>query len=358
MPLFMDFHQLENVTVEEVKKAHMADLAIQERYGVRYLQYWVNPKAGTVFCLTEGPDKETCELVHKLAHGNIACALTEVEPGFYRSVMGEDHQLDHGHVKTHTGAEDLGYRTVLVISLLGKLIGSSPTPYSTIGVPRTTHDFVSEKISDFAGREVPSLFHEGIVGVFDDVNHALLCAIHLQEQLSDSGHGLLFFRMGLASSQPVRSDGDFFMHTIRTAFQLSKAASGNQIVVSALSRKLCQSDFGSASSVIRYVDMPTEEFITTLIANIEASHYDHDLTIPGLSHQMGFSQPQFYRKVVSVTGRAPNDFLRDLRLERGLSLLRDKVGNVSQVAMEVGYSNPSYFARCFARKFGCTPSLV
>src|SRR6188472_2803424 len=100
MPLYMDFHKFDSITIEDVKTAHMADVAIQDKYGVKYHQFWVNQDAGTVFCLCEGPDKETCELVHQLAHGNKACALTEVESGFYKALMGENHGTDiYGLVK-------------------------------------------------------------------------------------------------------------------------------------------------------------------------------------------------------------------------------------------------------------------
>jgi len=42
MPLFMDFHKIDNVTIEDVKTAHIADKAIQNQFGVRYYQFWVN----------------------------------------------------------------------------------------------------------------------------------------------------------------------------------------------------------------------------------------------------------------------------------------------------------------------------
>jgi hypothetical protein len=56
MPLFMDFHKIENITLDAVRMAHSADEAIQDRYGVKYHQFWVNEEAGSVFCLVEGPD--------------------------------------------------------------------------------------------------------------------------------------------------------------------------------------------------------------------------------------------------------------------------------------------------------------
>lgn len=54
----MDFHKFEKVTLDDVRSAHTADEAIQEKYGVKYHQYWVNEKEGTVFCLVESPDAE------------------------------------------------------------------------------------------------------------------------------------------------------------------------------------------------------------------------------------------------------------------------------------------------------------
>jgi AraC-like DNA-binding protein len=70
------------------------------------------------------------------------------------------------------------------------------------------------------------------------------------------------------------------------------------------------------------------------------------------------SRPQFYRRITSITGKTPSEFLRSVRLEKALIMLRNKTGNVTQVALEVGYGNPSYFAKCFSEKFGCLPSEV
>ena len=56
MPLFMDMHSLDGgVKADDVAKAHMADLQTQDRYGVRYLRYWVDEKNGKVFFATMEP---------------------------------------------------------------------------------------------------------------------------------------------------------------------------------------------------------------------------------------------------------------------------------------------------------------
>ena len=79
MPLYMDVHHVDRgVTEADVAKAHEADLATQDQYGVQYKKYWVNEATGTIFCLVEAPDAEAANRVHKEAHGLVADEIFEV----------------------------------------------------------------------------------------------------------------------------------------------------------------------------------------------------------------------------------------------------------------------------------------
>jgi hypothetical protein len=82
MPLFMDMHSLDGgVKAEDVAKAHMADLQTQDRYGVRYLRYWVDEGKGKIFCLVDAPSEDAANRVHRDAHGLVADALYPVIEG-------------------------------------------------------------------------------------------------------------------------------------------------------------------------------------------------------------------------------------------------------------------------------------
>ncbi|MDP3984041.1 MAG: DUF4242 domain-containing protein [Acidimicrobiia bacterium] len=73
MPLFMDIHSLEGeVSAQEVAAAHLKDLAVQVAFGVDYRAYWVDEKAGKIFCLVDAPDAEAAHAVHRQAHGLVA----------------------------------------------------------------------------------------------------------------------------------------------------------------------------------------------------------------------------------------------------------------------------------------------
>ena len=81
MPLFMDMHAINGVTLDAVAKAHVADLKTQVGRDVRYLRYWVDVDRGRVFCLVEAPTAQAAADVHRDAHGLVAEQIYKVQEG-------------------------------------------------------------------------------------------------------------------------------------------------------------------------------------------------------------------------------------------------------------------------------------
>lgn len=82
MPLYLDVHQhVPGATAKDVADAHMKDLKVQGKYGVKYLKYWLDASNGKIFCLVEAPNKETAARVHREAHGLVADDIYEVIEG-------------------------------------------------------------------------------------------------------------------------------------------------------------------------------------------------------------------------------------------------------------------------------------
>src|SRR5262245_16504247 len=82
MSLFMDTHTIGGpVTVDDVAKAHAADLQTQDAHGVHYLRYWVDEQHGKIFCLVDAPDADAAATVHREAHGLIADEIYPVAEG-------------------------------------------------------------------------------------------------------------------------------------------------------------------------------------------------------------------------------------------------------------------------------------
>lgn len=81
MPLYMDVHRIKGATANAVADAHAKDLEVQEKHGVDFKHYWVDEKAGTVFCLVEAPTPEAARRVHAEAHGLLPDEVHEVTQG-------------------------------------------------------------------------------------------------------------------------------------------------------------------------------------------------------------------------------------------------------------------------------------
>lgn len=95
-----------------------------------------------------------------------------------------------------------------------------------------------------------------------------------------------------------------------------------------------------------------EKFRTIIQGNLDNS----DLNVETISHEMGISRAQLYRKIKSITGISPNDIIREARMKRADRLLETTDKSVSEIAYEVGFSSPSYFTKCYREFFGRTPN--
>jgi hypothetical protein len=80
VPTFMDVHEGMHVTPQQLAEAHQKDVEAQKGTGVEYTRYWLDSKAGKVFCLATGPNKDAVAAVHKKA-GHPAHELYEVSEG-------------------------------------------------------------------------------------------------------------------------------------------------------------------------------------------------------------------------------------------------------------------------------------
>ena len=82
MALFMDVHHhVPGLTAAAAAAAHQKDLAVQAKYGVKFLRYWYDEATGQIFCLSWAPNREAAMAVHREAHGLVADEIVEVKEG-------------------------------------------------------------------------------------------------------------------------------------------------------------------------------------------------------------------------------------------------------------------------------------
>ncbi len=101
-----------------------------------------------------------------------------------------------------------------------------------------------------------------------------------------------------------------------------------------------------------------QKFLQQLQKIIEKHISDEDLNVESLSEKMDISRVTLNKKIQALTGETAVEFIRFYRLKRAMQLLKENFGTVLDVALEVGFSNPSYFAGCFKEKFHQLPSDI
>ncbi len=97
-------------------------------------------------------------------------------------------------------------------------------------------------------------------------------------------------------------------------------------------------------------------FIQQIMKYIEENIDDSELSIDGIASYISISRSSMFKKIKSMTGLAPVDFIKEVRLQRATQLIETGEFNISQVAYMIGMNDPRYFSKCFKQKYGVSPS--
>jgi CheY-like chemotaxis protein len=99
-----------------------------------------------------------------------------------------------------------------------------------------------------------------------------------------------------------------------------------------------------------------QKFLQNALSIITERMAEPGFGVETLAERMAVSHSLLLKKVEALTGEPPVDLIKRTRLNKAAKLIEGGFGNAFQVALEVGFSSPSYFTKCFKRQFGVNPS--
>lgn len=99
-----------------------------------------------------------------------------------------------------------------------------------------------------------------------------------------------------------------------------------------------------------------ERFVDKATKYIERHLDDTSLNVEQMASDIGMSRVQLYRRLVSVAGKTPSEFIRLVRLRHAARLLKESQSPVSEIAYKVGFASPRYFSKCFKELYGYMPT--
>src|SRR5690242_4023841 len=178
MPIFMDRHDMRDMTADAIAAAHRRDLEVQDKYGVRYMTYWFDRDRGTGFCLVDAPDAATAAQVHREAHGEIPSDIIAVDLAAVEAFLGRINCR-------HAGADgpeevDAALRAVMFTDIVGSTeMTTRLGDAAALNLVRVHDALVRRGLAANRGREIKHT-GDGIMAVFDDVPGALRAAADIQ----------------------------------------------------------------------------------------------------------------------------------------------------------------------------------
>ena len=357
----MDRHDVsETVTAENVAQIHQEDLKIQDQFGCRGLTYWFDDKRKTAFCLIEAPDAEAIRKMHDKAHGQVPHRVIEVNASIVESFLGrieDPEKVDNTELNI---INDPAFRTIMVIRLR-RLLLRQDDPAQFQSSLQHFNSTILNVLANYEGKPVRQSENHFLVS-FKSVTNAVHAALAVRSLFHETWKGIngntVLLKIALSAGVPVTEKELIFESTIKLAERMSRIVKG-EIIISSEVKELYNSENVRALHEDDSTFLLTEtdeEFLTLLMDYTESSWTNANLKVDDFSKPVGCSKSQLYRRIIVLTGNSPNTFIKEYRLSEALSLLNKKNSNVSEIAYETGFTSPSYFSKCFQKRYGQLPS--
>lgn len=361
MPIYMDRHDVsESVTAEIIAELHQQDLKVQDRFGCRGLTYWFDARRKTAFCLIEAPTKEAIHDMHDFAHGKVPHQVIEVDPSIVESFLGRIEDPVKEQDTELNIISDPAFRAIMVINIKLLALTKINLDRWQLGAQRLGR-VVPDILREFGGNLVKQSRDQFLLS-FRSVSKAVNAALRFREAVTEVRNGIpgdkFCLKVGLSTGEPVTAKNLIFQDAIRLAERMTMMGK-DEIVVSAEVRDLYDGENAvglTARKGVCCLSQEDEQFITRLMDHAEKNWCDTELKVEDLNKEVGYSKPQLYRKMILLTGKSPVTFIKDYRLDSALGKLNKEAGNVSQIAYETGFSSPSYFTKCFQKRYGQSPT--
>jgi signal transduction histidine kinase/DNA-binding response OmpR family regulator len=100
-----------------------------------------------------------------------------------------------------------------------------------------------------------------------------------------------------------------------------------------------------------------EKFLKSALEIVEKHIDEPGFSVEDFSHEIFMNRVTLYRKILSLTGKTPIEFIRSIRLKRAAQLLEKSGKSIAEIAYEVGFNNPKHFSKFFKEEFDVLPSL-
>jgi len=360
MPIYMDRHDFPNeIKAEHVAQMHQKDMKVEHLYNCKGMTYWCDEDRNTAFCLIDAPNRKAIQDMHEHVHGEYPHDIIEVDKNIVESFLGRIEDPENTSGTDLNIVDDSAFRAIMVIETNNYLNRVEANQLNVF--TQKFHNSVIKTISKFKGTIIKQDDCCYLLS-FKSITNAVHCGLKVQADIKyitpkfDRKKRIL--NIAISSGMPVTKKETIFEEVIEFSTRMCEVVNGKIVISKEVENLFMVENVNHIldKDLIRTLLPLEEKFLTQLMNHMEIVWSNPNIKLDELSSELGYSKSQLYRKLKAVSNKSPNLFIRDIKLNKSLSLFQKKLGNVSEVAFEVGFNSPAYFTKCFHERFGILPS--
>jgi len=322
------------------------------------MTYWIDENRESIFCLIEAPDKDAVKEMHHKAHGLIPHKIIEVSSSVVQSFLGriydpEEAETSQDGLKVFA---DPSYRVLIITKTIDPVL----LQYK-LGVERANellkehNNAIRRNISQCGGTEVEH-GGSGFIISFTSAAKAIACALAIQNDLPGHIADALGFKMSINGGEPIERSNRLFGDAIQLAHYMFAIPRDFKVIVASTVKDLAMKDHNQKNEKSFFSLSPQDEaLLDSLFGKLEENWQNAEFDVDDYCQAMAMSKSQLYRKTIALTGLSPNLLLKEFRLEKAKDLMKKQHYTISQITFDSGFTSPSYFTKCFKKKYGLLP---
>jgi class 3 adenylate cyclase len=246
MPIYMDRHNMEGLTAKDVAEAHLKDLSLQDKYGIKMLTYWFDENRGSGFCLVDAPDEQAVTQLHAEAHGGIPHKIIEVDSKAVETFLGRIEDPRPAAESDGPGGDtliDSAFRTIMFTDMKDSTaITTRLGDTRALELFRTHNNITRDLLGQNHGREIQHT-GDGFMVSFSSASNSVECAIAIQKSFASHNQNnpdaAINVRIGICAGEPVEEDNRLFGSTVQLTSRICDKAKPDQILTASVIRDLC-----------------------------------------------------------------------------------------------------------------------
>jgi len=217
------------------------------------------------------------------------------------------------------------------------------------------HSSVSKTLKKFNGK-IEKKDNNNYLVSYQSVNDAIQCALKIKYKFKyvTPKHKSFSRRLNIA----MCISETLSKASITLATRMCEIVK-DEVVISAGVKSKYESTSENAvidDQLIRVLTLDEEKFLTKAMNYMESQWNSVEFNVSTFSKALEYTYAQLYGRLMKLTGKTPNNFLKEFRLHKALELLHIQNGSITQIAEQTGFNSATYFSNCFLNKYKIRPS--